>query len=189
MSKKSSIFIWIIALILVMGGSYAFLESQKDTETDKLQESIKDDYKTETNQTENLVRVPDIRLSSTLGESVSIRDYDDKVLVIYYWASWCPPCIFGMPEIQEIHEQFEQRDDLKLIAVNATDGVRETKEVATKFLNDNNYTFLSLFDENSRIGNFFGINFIPTVFVIDRQGVVYKQIDKDDIIRTVNEVI
>lgn len=171
MSKKGSIFIWIIALILIMGGSYAFLESQKDSENDVYN------------------RVPDIRLSSTLGESVSIRDYEDKVLVIYYWASWCPPCIFGMPDIQEIHEQFEQRDDLMLIAINATDGVRETKKIATKFLDDNNYTFLSLFDEESIIGNFLEVRFIPSIFVIDKQGVVYKQIDKDDIIKTVNEVI
>lgn len=219
MSKKISVFVWILVLVFLIGGSYALIQSQQTTESGEgltlktpIYNDLDSDIKSgDTSEDKNnpqlqsqningdkadtilqedvLPRVPDIRLSSTLGQSVSIRDFDEKVVVMYYWASWCPPCIYGMPDIQDLHEQFEKRDDLILIAVNATDGYRETKEVATKFLNDNNYTFLSLFDEESKLANFLNIRFIPSVFVIDKGGVVYKQINKDDIIKTVNELL
>jgi thiol-disulfide isomerase/thioredoxin len=138
-------------------------------------------------------KFPSFTLTDLSGNSVSLSDYRGKVVVLNFWASWCPPCRQEMPELQALHNEFSQGDNAVFLALNMVDGVRETKANAEKFLKDNGYTFTNLIDERSSFSNRLGITSIPTTFILDRAGHVHDSIlgatTKSRILKAVNEVV
>ncbi len=114
--------------------------------------------------------VPDFTLEANNGEEVSLSDYAGKVVILNFWASWCPPCKEEMPEFQELNRQLEDSEEAVLLMLNQTDGQRETKEKAEKYLTDNEFDFLNLYDQGEVGYEIFGVSRIPTTVVIDKEG-------------------
>jgi thiol-disulfide isomerase/thioredoxin len=114
--------------------------------------------------------VPDFTLMSNRGEPVSLSDYAGRVVVLNFWASWCPPCRAEMPEFQKLHEELEETGEAVLLMLNQIDGVRETVASGEKYLNDNGFTFLNLHDNGTVGGRIFGLPGIPVTVVIDPDG-------------------
>ena len=99
-----------------------------------------------------------------------MSDYAGKVVILNFWASWCPPCKEEMPEFQELNRQLEDSEEAVLLMLNQTDGQRETKEKAEKYLTDNEFDFLNLYDQGEVGYEIFGVSRIPTTVVIDKEG-------------------
>ena len=112
----------------------------------------------------------DFTLMSNRGEPVSLSDYAGRVVVLNFWASWCPPCRAEMPEFQKLHEELEETGEAVLLMLNQIDGVRETVASGEKYLNDNGFTFLNLHDNGTVGGRIFGLPGIPVTVVIDPDG-------------------
>ena len=90
---------------------------------------------------------PDVRLKGLDGQERMLSDlYKDRPLYVNFWASWCPPCVFEMPEFQALHEVLDPEETV-LLAVNLTDGQRETKALADKFIEENDLTLNVLYPE------------------------------------------
>ena len=109
------------------------------------------------------------------GNAITLLDYEGKVVVLNFWASWCPPCKEEMPDFEAIHRELGADGDTVILTVNLTDGVRETREKAIRYVDDNGYTFPVLFDEPdetgfSYAGHVLGIQSIPLTMVLDAQG-------------------
>ena len=75
-----------------------------------------------------------------------------------------------MPDLQNLHNEFEKGDDNVLLSVNLTDGQRETKEKADKFLNENNYDFNLFYDYDGLGFSLFNVQSVPSTFIIDEKG-------------------
>ncbi len=100
-------------------------------------------------------------------KSVSLGAYRGKVVFLDFWASWCPPCLISLPLLEELRKQFPS-DQFQILAVN----VDQDPEKARKFLARTQVGYPSATDPKGRIPESFGIETMPTSFLIDRRGVI-----------------
>jgi thiol-disulfide isomerase/thioredoxin len=95
-------------------------------------------------------------------------DSEGKVVVIDFWATWCPPCRAVMPKLDEFQKQ--QKDDLVII------GLSDESEATVKaFLKTNKHEYCQGLDTNKRLSNALGIKGIPHVVVLSSDGVIRWQ--------------
>ena len=121
-------------------------------------------------------QVENFTLKDLSGKSVSLNQFKGKVVVLNFWASWCPPCRNEMPEFNEMSKEFKKSGDAVLLAVNMTDGRRETKSKVENFIKETGYTMTVLLDSDQELAEYFGIRYIPSTFVINKYGKLTGQI-------------
>ncbi|RMF43609.1 MAG: TlpA family protein disulfide reductase [Anaerolineae bacterium] len=110
---------------------------------------------------------PEISLQGLDGQPVALSDFRGQVVLLNNWATWCPPCKAEMPDLQAYHEA-HQADGFTVIAVNAGDPPDEVRAFAREY----GLTFPVWPDPNTETLRAFGIQGLPTSFVIDRNGMV-----------------
>lgn len=125
---------------------------------------------------DNGSNVPNFTLTDLSGKNVSLSDYKGKVVVLNFWASWCPPCKAEMPEFNEMDREFKKSGDTVLLAINMTDGRRETKKKVETFISEQKYKMRVLLDSEGKASNLFDIRYLPTTYVIDAEGTVTGQL-------------
>ncbi len=108
-------------------------------------------------------KIIDFEFHFNEGGKASIRDYEGKVVFLNFWAIFCGPCVAEMPNIQKLHEEYG--DEVEVIAINVTEGYDEI----SGFIKDR-YTFT--IGRDKPLGNTFGIKYIPTTYVIDKDGII-----------------
>jgi thiol-disulfide isomerase/thioredoxin len=113
-------------------------------------------------------RAPDFSapLLSGPGE-LSLSAHRGKVVYLDFWASWCPPCLVSLPVLEELRREFPA-EHFAVVAVN----VDREPQKALAFLAKHPVGYASASDPDGRIPETFGIETMPTSFLIDRQGVV-----------------
>lgn len=121
-------------------------------------------------------QVKNFTLKDLSGKSVSLDQFKGKVVVLNFWATWCPPCRNEMPEFDEMDKELKKSGGAVLLAVNMTDGRRETKSKVEKFMKETGYTMTVLLDSEQELAGYFGIRYIPSTFIIDREGRLTGQI-------------
>lgn len=111
---------------------------------------------------------PDFSAADLKGRQVVLSEMRDrKAVVVDFWATWCAPCLRSMPKLQELHEEFEERQ-VEVVAVN----LGEDLETIERFLRRKEYTFRVVADKDEAIGNRFGVNAIPAQLVVNADGLV-----------------
>lgn len=119
---------------------------------------------------EQRILVPDFTLSTNANETFRLNDYRGQIVVLNFWASWCPPCKREMPEFQELHEELAESEGAVLFLLNQIDGRQETVEKGATFLAANDLTMTNLLDFGTVGRDIFGIPGLPTTVVIDAEG-------------------
>ncbi len=119
-----------------------------------------------------VIEAPDFSVLDSSGESVNLSDFVGKPVVLNFWASWCPPCKNEMPHFNEAFNEY--KDDVVFLMVNLTDGSRETKSTAEKYLKSNGYEFTVFFDTEQSAAYAFSVSSIPATYFINREGQVVK---------------
>lgn len=138
-------------------------------------------------------QAPNFTLSDVNEESISLVDLRGKVVVLNFWATWCPPCRSEMPEFDELDKEFKESSEAVLLAVNLTDGSRETKAKVQKFLDANGYGMRVLLDIGTRTAKAYNVMGIPTTLVINPKGIVSEVIvgatTKDAVLEAVKKAL
>lgn len=112
---------------------------------------------------------PGFELENFDGESIALGSLRGRPVMLNFWATWCGPCRFEMPFIQEIHEDPAWLEkDLLIIAVN----IGEPASQARAFMNDFGFTFTVLLDEETEVAKQYNISGIPTTCFIDKDGII-----------------
>jgi thiol-disulfide isomerase/thioredoxin len=105
------------------------------------------------------------------GENLELSKLAGKVVVLDFWATWCPSCVAGVPELHELVKKYS-RDQMVLISISHdSDGEKWRNFVAKKHMEWAQY-----WDRDHRIGSLFGIQALPTYLVIDKEGVIRHRV-------------
>lgn len=118
-------------------------------------------------------RAPQFTLEDVDGKQHRLADLRGKVVVVNFWATWCPPCRREMPSLERLSQIL--KDDVTVIAVNVAEEV-DTVFSYTGTL-DVSPTFPILFDRDSRVLKAYPVRGLPTTFIVDRQGrIAYRAV-------------
>ena len=106
-----------------------------------------------------------------LEETVTLSKLKGKVVFLNFWATWCGPCRAEMPSMESLYNRFKDKG-FEMLAVNFME--KETDVLA--FLNEINLSFPILFDNEASAGAAYGIQALPTTFIIDREGNIVSRL-------------
>jgi cytochrome c biogenesis protein CcmG/thiol:disulfide interchange protein DsbE len=113
-------------------------------------------------------RAPSFAAPSLTGEgTVELEKYRGKVVYLDFWASWCGPCLKAIPEIEEMRSEFPA-DQFQILAVN----LDQKEKKALRFLEKNPIGYPSASDPKGRLPGQFGVDTMPTSYLIDADGVI-----------------
>ena len=110
---------------------------------------------------------PDFELESLEGELISLSDYHGSIVLINFWATWCPPCRAEMPMFQDRYEHYADQG-FEILAVNYDAGLREV----LTFRHEHDLSFPILIDSARSVQNAYRIWSFPTSFIVDREGII-----------------
>lgn len=115
-------------------------------------------------------RAPDFKLTTLEGEQVRLSDYQGKPVMLNFWATWCGPCRFEMPDMEKLY----QNHDVEVLAVNLTTTERSISDVE-HFVESFNLNFEILLDQEDEVSDLYAILAIPTTYMIDSQGIIQNK--------------
>lgn len=104
-------------------------------------------------------------LLSMDGDRMSLQDFEGKTIFLNFWATWCPPCIAEMPNIQKLYEDFENREDIVFVMLS----LDEDPEKARSFMDRKEFTMPVYFLLGRKPG-VYDSTVVPTTYVISPDG-------------------
>jgi peroxiredoxin len=110
---------------------------------------------------------PDFQLATVSGSPVKLSDFKGKPVLVNFWATWCMPCKYEMPQIEEIYRQY-QAQGLVVLGIND----KEDAPTVKQFVSDGGYSWPMLLDTDESLKTRYQVVGMPTSFFVDRQGVV-----------------
>jgi len=113
-------------------------------------------------------RAPDFSAPSLDGKgTVELSRYRGKIVYLDFWASWCAPCLTAIPEVEQMRKELPAAD-FQVIAVNLDTATKK----ALRFLDKNPVGYPSASDPKGRLPGKYGVETMPTSYLIDRDGVI-----------------
>lgn len=110
---------------------------------------------------------PNFQLDNLDGKAISLSELQGKPVLLNLWATWCYSCISEMPLLQTVHEEQSARG-LVLLTIN----MGESSSKVAEFLESHNLSFPVLLDPNKDVARQYNIQYIPTTFFIDKDGII-----------------
>lgn len=111
---------------------------------------------------------PDFTLTAS-DRTVSLHDLRGKVVVLNFWATWCPPCVEEMPSLVQLQQKMGNRITVLAVSVDV-DG-----DAYHRFIKDHNINLLTVRDEKQRSNALYGTFKFPETYVIDKNGVIRRK--------------
>jgi len=112
--------------------------------------------------------VPSFKARTIDGsKSVALEDYRGKVVLVDFWASWCPPCLKSLPKYDDLRRELGT-SDFEIVAIN----VDENTDDAKKFLAKHPVSYPIAKDPKGVLPGVFGVKAMPTSYIVDQNGVV-----------------
>ena len=111
----------------------------------------------------------DFTLTELSGKTWTLKEQRGKVVVVNFWATWCPPCRKEMPDLETLYKQFKDQG-LVILAISDEDAGK-----VGPFIAEQKVTYPILLDPGRKVNELFQIEGIPKTFVYDRSGKLVAQ--------------
>ncbi len=122
-------------------------------------------------------KAPDFVLTGLDGRQVHLADLAGKIVILHFWATWCPPCVEEMPTLNKIAAQLPSAD-FALLAASVDDG---GAAAVSSFMQRNRLSMPVFLDQNHSVSSRYGTFKFPETYLIGRDGLVkYKIIGPRD---------
>jgi peroxiredoxin len=108
---------------------------------------------------------PSFTLRDLAEHDVSLEDFRGSIVLLNFWATWCPPCRAEMPSMETLYRRMAGRDFVML----AVD-LQERPSQVRRFVEAAGYSFPVLLDSSGRTGAVYQVSGIPTTYIIDKEG-------------------
>lgn len=126
------------------------------------------------------------------GETISLADFDDEIVVLNSWGQWCAPCRAETDDLQNVQDELEDRGVGTVLGINVRDFNRQ---IAQDFVEDNGVNYPSIYDPPFKTAGALGgvpTSVVPTTIVLDREHrpatVFLRSITTDDVLEVVDDL-
>ncbi len=109
---------------------------------------------------------PEFSLEALGGGNRTLQDYKGKVVLLNFWATWCPPCLREMPAMQKLYDRYRAKG-FDVVAISVDQG---GKVEVQKFIDENKLTFPVILDPTHAAKGSYKVRALPTNYLLDRQG-------------------
>jgi peroxiredoxin len=103
-------------------------------------------------------------LADVNGKTWTLQDLHGQVVLVNFWATWCPPCRKEMPDLQSLYQEFKDRG-LVILAISDEDPGK-----VKPFIAANKFSYPILLDSGRKVNDLFQVEGIPKSFLYDRTG-------------------
>ena len=115
-------------------------------------------------------KAPDFTAKDLNGKTVSLSAFKGKVVLLNFWATWCPPCRAEMPSLNKLYNMLKPRG-LEVVAVSTDRSISDIKD----FIESHRVGFPVLFDSERSASKLYRVFSMPTTFLIDRKGIIVEK--------------
>ncbi len=172
MIKKSK----ILTVLILCLFSFGFVLNQIEAQEKSSEKALKIGKK-----------APSFETKTIEGNKLNIKKLKGNVVLLDFWASWCPPCRKEIPHLQEAYDQFHD-DGLKIVSVN----VNEDKEAIDEFTSDVKMPWTHVLNPEGKISALYNVRYIPASFLIDHTGKLVAADEKlrgDNLLKTIKKYV
>ena len=127
----------------------------------------------ETNEKSSLPEFANVEVSLFSGDQIKISDLKGKVIVLNFWASWCPPCRWEMPYFEKAWKEYKDQD-VVFIGISQDLDVNDAKE----FADSTGVTYYLGLDPGNKLSIDLDIIELPTTIILDEDGQVTRRFAK-----------
>lgn len=114
--------------------------------------------------------VPSVSFNTLDGDPIRLADTAGEVIFLNFWASWCEPCKEEMPALQKLQDNFGDQGVQVITITDPEEG--QSEEDVRAFLDQYNITLQAGLSSDPDLYRAFGVEQIPTTFIIDQEGIV-----------------
>ena len=114
---------------------------------------------------------PDFEMETFDGETFRLSELEGKVVVLNFWASWCPPCRWEMPFFETMWNEYRDRD-VVFVGVAMSDSLEDAKG----FAEESGVTYPIGLDQTNEIVRAYEVYSLPTTFFIDKEGHIQRRL-------------
>jgi len=113
-------------------------------------------------------RAPNFSAQTVEGKKFALSDLRGRVVLLDFWAAWCPACRAEVPELEKLWKRYKDRGLIVVGIALESGGAR----AVARFAQDNKLTYWQVSDDQGRIAEKYRIRPIPTTFIVDQKGFI-----------------
>jgi len=117
---------------------------------------------------------PEFTASDMQGNPVTLAAYKGKIILMDFWATWCPPCRSDSPALEKLYRKYSDRD-LMIVGISMSEDRIEVE----RFLKSHPHTFPTVLSSENSMPAAYHVSAIPTYVVVDRDGTVISAVEGD----------
>lgn len=108
----------------------------------------------------------DFTLKDLEGNDISLSDFEGKIVLLNFWATWCKFCDIEMPDLERL---YTENEGIVVLGVNVGEDIDLVKE----YVDEKNLSFPIVLDETTEIASDYLVSGLPTTYFIDENGMIY----------------